>query len=93
MIAVEIDGERMEFDDFYDDAERFGLGGLYGCNETTKPEDKVRNYLPTKAVWGLAAYRRNPDGSFFGLQGLFARGEWAKTEDGELLYRVWDRII
>ena len=94
-IVVEVDGKRETFDAFYDE-ETFGfpqLGAWYGCNETTKPKDSMRNYLPTSAVWCLSAYRKNADGSFFGIQGLFRNGIWTTDENDNPMMKVWDRII
>ena len=93
MIAIEVDGERRAFDEFYENASFGNCGAIYGMNEKTEATHKVRGYEPTGCVWPLAAYRHNDDGSIFGLQGLFANGEWAKDENDEPLYRVWDRII
>ncbi len=93
MISIEVDGERIAFDEFYEDASFGNCGALYGMDEKTEAAHKVRGYELTNCVWPLAAFRRNKDGSIFGIQGLFTHGEWAKDENDELLYRVWDRII
>ncbi len=93
MIAIEIDGVRTKFDDFYEDSDFYPCGALYGMNERTEATHKVRGFEPTSCVWPLAAFRVKDDGSCFGIQGLFRSGEWAKDENGEPLYRVWDRII
>lgn len=91
---IEVAGKREHFDAFYEDAYLdFPIGSYYGSNETTKKGDVFRNFKLTKAIWGLSAYRKNEDGSIFGIQGLFAGGIWDTTEDGEVLLRLWDRII
>lgn len=89
----EVDGQPERFDYFYDDEHFANMGALYGANENTLPSHVVRASLPTKALWYLSAYRINEDNSIYGIKALFAHGEWAETEDGELLYRVWDRVI
>lgn len=93
MIAVEIDGKRETIDGYFEESPFYPCGALWGIDEKTKPHDAVRNYESTSCVWPLAAYRQNEDGSYFGLEGLFAHGEWTKDENGDPLYRVWDRII
>lgn len=93
MISIEVDGERIKFDEFYEEPTFGNCGATWGMNEKTEATHKVRGFEPTKCVWTLAAFRKNEDGSIFGIDGLFACGEWAKDEKGEPLYRVWDRIV
>ncbi len=93
MIIIEIDGVRERFDAYYEDSPFYPCGSLWGFDEKTKGDDQVRNYESTNCVWPLAAYRINEDGSYFGIQGLFAHGGWAKDEKGGPLYRVWDRVV
>jgi hypothetical protein len=89
---LEIDGQPVAFDGLYDGA-TFGLAGaLFGANEKTGPRDPARGFLPTQAVWRLGVWGRTPDGGIWGIQGLYARGEWATAADGRPLYRVWERI-
>ena len=90
---LEIDGAPTDFDDIYPDAEFGPAGALFGMNETTGPKDSVRGFLPTKAVYCLAVWGRKQDGGIWGIQGLYARGEWAMAPDGSPLYRVWERIV
>ena len=92
MIVVEIDGKIEEFDSQYVDSP-FSTGCLWGETETTKSGDGCRNFLATEAVWGVSAYRRNADGSYFGMKALFRFGEWIADEEGNPLLRVWDKII
>ena len=93
MISIEVDGERIAFDDFYEESDFYPCGALYGMNEKTEATHKIRGYEPTICVWPLAAWLKNEDGSYYGIEGLFWHGEWATDEDGDPLYRVWDRII
>ena len=93
MISIEIDGKRERIDGFFKDSPFFPCGVLWGIDEKTKPSDAVRNYLPTSCVWPIAVYRKNSDGSYFGIEGLFTHGEWTVDENGDPLYRVWDRSI
>ena len=93
MISIEVDGEHIAFDDFYEESDFYPCGALWGMDEKTEATHKIRGYESTNCVWPLAAWRKNKDGSIFGIQGLFARGQWAVGEDGKPLYRVWDRII
>jgi hypothetical protein len=90
---LEIDGVPTEFDGIYDEAQFRAVGGIFGANETTGPTDSVRNFRPTKAVYCLGVWGRKPDGGIWGIQGLYARGEWSTAPDGSPLYRVWDRIV
>ena len=93
MISIEIDGKREHFDSFVQDSPFYPCGALWGMDEKTEATHKIRGYEPTNCVWPLAAWRKNKDGSIFGIQGLFAHGKWATDGNGDPLYRVWDRII
>jgi len=92
-LVFEIDGKTESFDAFYDESD-FPFGALYGSDETTQADDKVRNFHPTSSVFSLAAYRKNEDGTIFGIQGLFKNHLWcALTEDDKPMLKLWDRII
>ena len=93
MISIEIDGKREPIDGYYKESPFYPLGVLWGIDEKTRPNDEVIGYEITKCVWPIAVYRKNADGSYFGIEGLFAHGEWSTDENGDPLYRVWDRII
>ena len=91
---LEIDGERIEFTGTYDGEDDDGWinGNVYGMNEDTPADHKVRGFLCNKCVAFVNVYRINPDGSRWGVKGIFRKGEWAKGEDDKPLFKVWERL-
>lgn len=91
---LEIDNERIEFTGVYDETEDIGWtnGNVYGVNECTPADQEVRGFLPYKCLAFVNVYRINPDGSYWGIKGIFRKGEWTKGENDKPLYRVWDRL-
>jgi hypothetical protein len=91
---LEIDGERVEFTGIYDGDDDVGWvnGNIYGMTEHTAADDPVRGFLVHKCLAFVNVYRKNPDGSIWGIKGIFRKGEWTKGENDKPLYRVWDRL-
>lgn len=91
---LEIDDERIEFTGVYDGDDDIGWvnGNVYGENEDTAADDPVRGFLAHKCLAFVNVYRKNPDGSIWGIKGIFRKGKWSAAESGMPLYRVWDRL-
>lgn len=87
---LEIDGQPVEFTHFYDGWP--GTGPVYGCDELSERAE-TRLFYRTQCVWAVGVYRVNPDGSIWGMRGLFLRGDWIFTTDNHMVYRVWNRLI
>ena len=92
-----IDDERIEFTGVYeddrDDIFSHGIGCVPGMDQNTAPEDKVIGYTTSgKHVAVVAVYRNNPDGSIWGIKGIFRKGNWYPEEDGMPVFKVWDRL-
>ncbi len=90
---LEIDDKRIEFTGVYDDDDVFSQAGyLFGSDQNTHPEDKVIGFKKNNCVAVVGVYRENPDGSIWGIKGIFRKGQWAVGENDMPLFRVWDRL-
>jgi hypothetical protein len=68
------------------------MGAWHGWDENTKPTDKIRTKTPRQpGIWFLECHQHKSDGGVWGIRGAFRRGEWANV-DGQVVYRVWERI-
>jgi hypothetical protein len=93
---LEIDDQAVEYTDLYDSSDCVcgaQVGSIAGAYETTKPGDVYRSFVPSGVqIWIVNVYRRNPDGSIWGIKGAFKCGQWDKDNDRPIL-RVWERIL
>lgn len=91
---LEIDGEPVEFTGTYDgEPDQWWLNGnVYGVNEDTHVGHRVRSFLPAECLAFVNVYRDNPDGSRWGIQGIFRKGMWGVGENDMPVWKVWDRL-
>lgn len=92
---LEIDGELIGNDyEYYDDPlGGHQLGADWGMDEATLPDAKVRGFLPTKPLCFVNVWKHMEDGSIWGIHAAFRHGKWDKDEDGNVMWKVWDRIV
>ena len=91
-----IDGELTEYTDFYPIKDCLGktkMGMVAGVNEVTQAKDKVRNYEVTKTLHFVNVFKRNEDGSIWGIRAAFREGQWTEDEEGGMVISVSDRIV
>lgn len=93
-LIIEVDGEELEFTGLLDDPilSGNGIGGDCGMDADVSSTAEVIGWTRTKMIWGLAVERDTKEG-YWAINGLFKRGEWDKGENGEIIYRVWERIV
>ena len=92
-VYVKVDDKGLDFDEFREGMMGDSIGEYSGVNYSASPQDEFVGGLPTKGVWALAIGGWKKDGSYWGWDALFAHGEWEILGSGDILYKVWDRII
>lgn len=92
---LEIDGERVEVTGIYPRTRFFpydGVGYIYGEDENTGTKEGGFMIPKNPPVAVVSVYRDNPDGSRWGIKGIFRNGQWAAGDNDMPLFRVWDRL-
>ncbi len=95
LVEIYIDDKLIEYDGYLPDPiiKNNAVGGYAGMDSNTKPEDEIVSWTCNRLIWSLAIYRNMPNGGWWAINGLFKRGEWDEGENGEAIYKVWDRIV
>jgi len=94
-IAIEIDGEPLEFTGFLDDpiVGTMPLGCFFGMNGIAKKGDSVIGHTPTDSVAVLAVWGAKENGDYWSINGLYKRGMWGTSKEDCILFSVEERII
>ena len=90
---LKIDGVLTEFTDYYPIDECFGgvsIGNAWGSDEDT--QGSIRSFNPSMSIAFVNVFRRNPDGSIWGIKAAFDVGKWEIGENDQPLFSVSDRL-
>lgn len=93
-LLIEVDGESLDFTGLLMDSHVGGyIGAVFGSDADVPSSDEVIGWTVTESVWFLAVERNRKGENYWGQHAIYKRGEWDKGENGEVIYRVWDRLI